>query len=144
MPPTFFNLAQTVQGLSLRAALTGGEKISNIYSDKFDVVIIYSSTEMGYPACTFTVDHPYDRTPAGYPTGDTYFHIIDENGKIRNKYFVLKIHNELSGGDNFFPIYLINTMQGQVGIAFGDSQEYMGNRYMASISEDNYFTYFEG
>ena len=80
MPPTFLNLAQTVQGLSLRAALTGGEKISNIYSDKFDVVIIYSSTEMGYPACTFTVDHPYDRTPAGYPTGDTDFHIIDENG----------------------------------------------------------------
>lgn len=70
--------------------------------------------------------------------------IIDENSQTRNKYFVLKIHNALSGGDNFFPIYLVNVMEGQVGIAFGDSQEYMGNRYMASISEDNYFTHFEG
>ena len=70
--------------------------------------------------------------------------VIDENSQMRNKYFVLKVHNVLSGGDNFLPIYLINIMQGQVGIAFGDSQSFQQNLYTASISEDNYFTYYEG
>lgn len=69
--------------------------------------------------------------------------IIDENGQMRNKYFVLKVHNALSGGDNFLPIYVINIMQGQVGIAFGDSQTFQKNLYMASISEDSYFTYYQ-
>ena len=69
--------------------------------------------------------------------------VIDENGQMLNKYFVLKVHNVLSGGDNFLPIYVVNNMQGQVGIAFGDSQTVQQNLYVASIEDDDYFTYQE-
>ena len=81
MTPTFLNLAQTIPGLSLRAAFTGGEIVSNLFSDRFDIINVYGPSEFGYPSCLFTLDRPYDVTPIGYPVGDTDFRLIDEEGR---------------------------------------------------------------
>ena len=80
MTPTFLNLAKTIPELSLRAAYTGGEIVSAVFSDRFDIVNIYGTSEFGYPVCLFTLDRQYDTTPIGYPVGDTDFRLIDENG----------------------------------------------------------------
>ena len=80
MTPTFLNLAKTIPGLSLRAAFTGGEIVSNVFSDKFDIINVYGPSEFGYPACLFKLDRPYDVTPIGYPVADTDFRLIDEDG----------------------------------------------------------------
>ena len=80
MTPTFLNLAKTIPELSLRAAFTGGEIVSNVYSERFDIVNVYGTSELGYPACLFKLDRSYDNTPIGYPVGDTEFRLIDENG----------------------------------------------------------------
>ncbi len=81
MTPTFLNLAKTIPGLSLRAAFTGGEIVSNVYSDTFDIINVYGPSEFGYPACLFKLDRPYDVTPIGYPVADTDFRLIDEDGR---------------------------------------------------------------
>ena len=80
MTPTFLNLANTIPELSLRAAFTGGEIVSGVFSDRFDIVNVYGASEFGYPSCLFTLDRPYDTTPIGYPVGDTDLRLIDENG----------------------------------------------------------------
>lgn len=81
MTPTFLNLAKTIPGLSLRAAFTGGEIVSNVFSDTFDIINVYGSSEFGYPSCLFKLDHPYEITPIGYPVADSDFHLIDEEGR---------------------------------------------------------------
>ncbi len=81
MTPTFLNLARTIPGLSLRAAFTGGEIVSDLFSDSFDIISVYGPSEFGYPACLFALDRPYDVTPIGYPVADTDFRLIDENGR---------------------------------------------------------------
>lgn len=80
MTPTFLNLAKTIPELSFRAAFTGGEIVSAVFSDRFDIVNVYGPSEFGYPACLFTLDRSYDTTPIGYPVGDTDFRLIDEKG----------------------------------------------------------------
>ena len=91
MTPTFLNLAQTIPGLSLRAAFTGGEIVSNVFSDRFDIINVYGPSEFGYPSCLFTLDRPYDITPIGYPVADTDFRLLDEEDRESDE-GVLVIH----------------------------------------------------
>jgi acyl-coenzyme A synthetase/AMP-(fatty) acid ligase len=82
MTPTFIKLLFSNPSISLRAAGTGGEIVSGIYTDRFDVYNIYGSSEFGYPVCVFRLDKAYDNTPVGFPTGDLDIVLLDEEASL--------------------------------------------------------------
>ncbi len=69
------------KGNSLQTVVTGSERVSNTYSDEFDLYVFYGQTESASAALAFKIDKPYDNTPIGKPIGDIRTHILDENGK---------------------------------------------------------------
>lgn len=80
MTPEFLKAMQKIPGFTLRAGLTGGEIVSDVYSSEFDIVNIYGPSEFGYPTCLFTLDKSYSNTPIGYATCNSDIILIDENG----------------------------------------------------------------
>ena len=68
------------KGNSLKTVVTGSERVSNIYSDEFDLIVMYGQTESASAALAFKIDKPYDNTPIGKPIGNIRAHILDENG----------------------------------------------------------------
>ena len=69
------------KGNSLQTVVTGSERVSNTYSDEFDLYVFYGQTESASAALAFKIDKPYDNTPIGKPIGNIRTHILDENGK---------------------------------------------------------------
>ena len=69
------------KGDSLKMVLTGSERVSDIYSDKYEIFVCYGQTESASAALVFKIDKPYENTPIGRPIGDIRVHILDENGK---------------------------------------------------------------
>ncbi|MBQ1381280.1 MAG: AMP-binding protein, partial [Ruminococcus sp.] len=69
------------KGNSLQTVVTGSERVSNTYSDEFDLYVFYGQTESASAALAFKIDKPYENTPIGKPIGDIRTHILDENGK---------------------------------------------------------------
>ena len=67
------------KGDSLELVLTGSERVSNIYSDKFRTVVAFGMTEV-FAAMLFFIDKPYDDTPLGKPLGDMQVYLLDEDG----------------------------------------------------------------
>ena len=80
MTPTFLNRLQKIPGLSIRGGYTGGEIVSGVYSEEFEIINVYGTSEFGYPVCLFVIDKPYDITPVGYPVGDSSIILIDDDG----------------------------------------------------------------
>ena len=80
MPPSLARVMLSTNSLTLDALHVGGEIVSDIYTDKFDVCNIYGPTEFGYPTCIFKLDNAYDNTPIGKPISGTKTILIDENG----------------------------------------------------------------
>ena len=62
----------------LRRILAGGEQLSNFYSDSFQTVNVYGTSETGL-VCSFFVDRKYPNTPIGKPFSDCSFIINSEN-----------------------------------------------------------------
>ncbi len=81
MTPTFISALQKVPGLSLRYGFTGGEIVSNLYSEKMGLINIYGPSEFGYPACVFRLDRAYENTPIGTVTHDESIILLDDEGK---------------------------------------------------------------
>ena len=81
MTPEFLKSMQKIPGFTLRAGLTGGEIVSDVYSSEFDIVNIYGPSEFGYPTCLFTLDKSYSNTPIGYATCNSDIILIDDDGK---------------------------------------------------------------
>ncbi len=70
------------KGDSLKVVFTGSERVSNTYSDAFELYVMYGQTESASAVMGFKVDKPYDNTPIGQPIGDEKAYILDEDGKL--------------------------------------------------------------
>ena len=68
------------KGNCLKTVSTGSERVSNTYSDEYELYVLYGQTESASAVLAFKVDKPYDNTPIGKPLGDVRTHILDENG----------------------------------------------------------------
>ena len=73
------------KGNSLKIVITGSERVSNTYSDQFDIHVMYGQTECGGGLTAFKVDKPYDNTPIGKPFGNEKAYILDEQGNIADE-----------------------------------------------------------
>ncbi len=81
MTPTFLKVLQTLGIGSMRVGYTGGEIVSGIEGDSFDVVNIYGTSEFGYPVCHFRLDRAYSNTPVGFPTAGSEIVLVDDKGR---------------------------------------------------------------
>ncbi|MCQ2078790.1 MAG: amino acid adenylation domain-containing protein [archaeon] len=66
---------------TLRKVFVGGERASNVFSDEFEIINNYGSTESCALVTTFRIDRPYPSTPLGTPVGNVNVYLLDENGK---------------------------------------------------------------
>ncbi len=89
MPPTLAGALISTGRLKLSALHVGGEIVSEIYSEDFDVKNIYGPTEFGYPTCIFKLDRAYGNTPVGFPQGDTDIRLLGDDGEISSGQGVL-------------------------------------------------------
>ena len=81
MPPRVLKMFRPVSD-SLKMVITGSEKVTNTYSDKFRIVNCYGMTETCATVVTFEIDKLYDNTPCGRPLLNDGAYILDENGKM--------------------------------------------------------------
>ena len=68
------------KGESLKTVYTGSERVSDTYSEKFELIVMLGQTETAGATLGFKVDKPYANTPIGKPMGNIRAHILDENG----------------------------------------------------------------
>ena len=64
----------------LKRVITGSERLSNFYTDEFEVLSVYGQSE-GMGTSLFFVDKAYDNTPIGKPFAEVEMYIADEAGK---------------------------------------------------------------
>ena len=67
---TLVKTFSAIPGLSLKMVAVSSERVSDVYSDEFDIRNLYCNTELMSTACNFVVDKPYSNTPIG--TGCSY------------------------------------------------------------------------
>jgi len=72
------------KGNSLELVLTGSERVSNIYSDRFKTVVAFGMTEV-FAAMLFFIDKAYEDTPLGKPLGDMRVYLLDDDGNRTDK-----------------------------------------------------------
>ena len=68
------------KGNCLKTVYTGSERVSDTYSDDFEIYVMYGQTESAGAVLGFKIDKAYDNTPIGKPLGNVRTHILDENG----------------------------------------------------------------
>ena len=68
------------KGNSLKTVYTGSERVSDTYSDEFELIVMYGQSECA-GTLAFKVDKKYNNTPIGKPIGEVRAYILDENGK---------------------------------------------------------------
>ncbi len=85
MPPTLAGTLLETGGLKLDGLHVGGEIVSGIYTDSFDVKNVYGLAEFGYPVSVFKLDKAYDITPVGEPFKGIKWVILDEDGNTDGK-----------------------------------------------------------
>lgn len=64
----------------LKRVMSAGEKLSNFYTDEFEVVNLYGQSE-ALPICMFKLDKKYVETPIGKAYSDAKIYLLDDNGK---------------------------------------------------------------
>jgi amino acid adenylation domain-containing protein len=67
-------------GDALKEVYTGSERVSDVYSDQFDIHVMYAQTESVGAVLAFKLDQKYANSPIGRPIGGVRIHILDENG----------------------------------------------------------------
>ncbi|MBQ6381886.1 MAG: amino acid adenylation domain-containing protein [Clostridia bacterium] len=67
----------TPLGDCLKSVYTGSERVSNTYSEQFELTVMYGQSEC-CGTLAFKVDKPYDNTPIGKPIGSLKAYILDE------------------------------------------------------------------
>ncbi|MBR0412760.1 MAG: amino acid adenylation domain-containing protein [Eubacterium sp.] len=67
------------KGNSLKSVYTGSERVTDTYSDEFNLVVFYGQSECA-GVLAFKVDKKYDNTPIGKAIGEVNAYILDENG----------------------------------------------------------------
>lgn len=74
----------TPKGDSLKSVYTGSERVSDTYSEDFELVVMYGQSETA-GILAFKVDKKYHNTPIGKSIGDEKAYILDENGNIADE-----------------------------------------------------------
>ena len=69
------------KGSCLKTVATGSERVSDTYSDDYEIIVFYGQTESASAVLAFKIDKPYANTPIGQPIGEVRAHILDENGR---------------------------------------------------------------
>ena len=75
------NLLQIIKNnprFNFKAAFMGGDSVSHLFSESYDMITIYASSEAG-AICIFRIDKSYDITPAGYNVSDLDIVLLNEN-----------------------------------------------------------------
>ncbi|MBR4241706.1 MAG: non-ribosomal peptide synthetase, partial [Eubacterium sp.] len=67
------------KGNSLKTVYTGSERVSDTYSEDFELVVMYGQSECA-GTLAFKVDKKYSNTPIGLPIGEVKAYVLDENG----------------------------------------------------------------
>lgn len=80
LSPTLYRAFSSISPY-LRLIILGGEPISELYSDKVQLMSAYSMSECGFMIATYPIDRPYAQTPIGKPQFDLNYWILDESGK---------------------------------------------------------------
>ncbi len=65
---------------TLRAVKTAGERLADFYTDEYQIVNIYGTSETNC-ALSFTLDRAYENTPIGKASLNTRVVLLDENGR---------------------------------------------------------------
>ena len=68
-------------GTCLKRVLTAGERVSDVYSEDYDIICSYGQTETAGAVLAFTLDRKYSNTPIGKSIEGAFAYILDENGK---------------------------------------------------------------
>ena len=72
------------ENLSPKVIMLSSERVSDVYSTRFDVLNLYCNTELMSTACNFVIDKPYSNTPIG--SGCTYTDmVLLDNGTVSEK-----------------------------------------------------------
>lgn len=61
--------------------MTGSERLSGVYSDRYEILNVYGLSETAVTVTTFPVDRPYDNTPIGKPVEGVELFLLDDEGK---------------------------------------------------------------
>ena len=69
------------KGNSLKVVSTGSERVSNTFSEDYQIQVAYGQTESAGAVMMFAIDKKYDNTPIGKPIGNVKVYILDENNK---------------------------------------------------------------
>ncbi|MBQ9887505.1 MAG: amino acid adenylation domain-containing protein [Lachnospiraceae bacterium] len=108
------------KGDSLKIVYTGSERVSNTYSEDFDLYVVYGQTESASGVLIFKVDKEYDNTPIGKPMGKEKVYILDEEGKPA-------VEGEICLAGNFASEYL--NLPEQSAKVFADNPFYEQDGY---------------
>ncbi len=73
------------KGDSLKVVFTGSERVSDTYSEDFEIYVMYGQTESASAVLGFKIDKKYNNTPIGLPIGDEKAYILDEQDKLADE-----------------------------------------------------------
>ena len=68
-------------GDTLRKVMVGSERLSGIWTDRFELYNTYGLSEGIAAVLQFKVDKPYDNTPVGKPLAGEGVYLLDEEGR---------------------------------------------------------------
>ncbi len=80
MTPTLIRLLLQDPRIQLRACSTGGEIVSDVFTDRFDILNVYGPSDFGFPTCVYLLDRAWKNTPIGYPVCQSDILLLDEEG----------------------------------------------------------------
>ena len=69
------------KGDCLKTVYTGSERVSDTYSDKFELTVMFGQSETAGATLAFKVDKKYANTPVGKPLGEVKAYVLDENNQ---------------------------------------------------------------
>ena len=78
--PNLLQLIKNDSRFNFKAAFMGGDSVSHLFNENYDMITIYASSEAG-SICIFWIDKPYDITPAGYNVSGLDIVLLDEKGR---------------------------------------------------------------
>lgn len=131
LSPTLFRAFRSISPY-LKMVILGGEPISNLYTDKVQLMSAYSMSECGAMIATFEIDQPYHKTPIGKPQCDMKVWLLDEDG------------NEVPDGESGELCVDTPYVRGYIGLpeqnaaAFGEKGVYHTGDIAKKLPDGNY------
>lgn len=80
MPPKVAKLFK-VKGDTLREIIVASERVTDLYSDKYKIIVMYGLSETASAITGFVIDKPYDNTPIGKAMRGVNVYILNDNNE---------------------------------------------------------------